>query len=90
MSKNFKRLSLGALNIQRGRDHGIPSYNKYRAWCGLNYAYDFEDLTNIPKAIRSELQYLYTSVDDIDLFTGAMSEYAVEDGVVGPTTACEL
>jgi peroxidase len=90
MSKEFKRLSLGALNIQRGRDHGLAGYNKYRAWCGLNYAYSFDELTNIPSAIRNELKYLYASVDDIDLFTGIMSEYAVDDGVVGATTACIL
>ncbi len=90
MSKNFKRLSLGALNIQRGRDHGLPGYNKFRAWCGLNYAYSFDELTNIPSSVRNELKYLYDHVDDIDLFTGAMSEYAVDDGVVGPTVACKL
>lgn len=90
MTKNYKRLSLGALNIQRGRDHGLPGYNKFRAWCGLNYAYSFDELTNIPSAIRNELKYLYNHVDDIDLFTGAMSEYATDDGVVGPTVACIL
>ena len=32
---------LGARNIHRGRDHGLPDYNKYRVWAGLT---DLKDL----------------------------------------------
>ena len=33
-----------AVNIQRGRDHGLPGYNKYREICTGSKAKDWADL----------------------------------------------
>lgn len=82
-------MDLIALNIQRGRDHGLPSYNEYRDLCRLGKARDFSDLAPVihPRKIAN-LQNIYASVDDIDLFIGGIHESPERGAVVGPTFAC--
>lgn len=71
------------------RDHGIPGYNQYRAFCNLTLARDFDDLKKeIPSPIVERLRRLYLHVDDIDLFPGGLAETPLKGGVVGPTFAC--
>ncbi|KAK2184613.1 hypothetical protein NP493_258g05028 [Ridgeia piscesae] len=80
---------LMSLNIQRGRDHGLPGYNYFRQACGLHRAYKFEDLAKeLPPPIIERFRRLYRHVDDIDLWPAGISEYSVADGLVGPTFAC--
>ncbi|XP_064596395.1 chorion peroxidase-like [Liolophura sinensis] len=83
---------LPAINIQRGRDHGLPSYNDYREFCGYPRAVRFSvrdgGLIHHTTDSVIRLSRLYESVDDIDAWTGMSSEKRIEGGVFGPTAAC--
>jgi peroxidase len=35
---------LVAITIQRGREHGIPGYNQFREFCGMQKANSFDEL----------------------------------------------
>ncbi|XP_032150193.1 peroxidasin homolog [Sapajus apella] len=85
-------LDLAAINIQRGRDHGIPPYHDYRVYCNLSAAHTFEDLKNEIKnpEIREKLQRLYGSTLNIDLFPALMVEDLVPGSRLGPTLMCLL
>ena len=64
---------LASLNIQRGRDHGLPDYNTVRVAYGLPRVTSFNQITSDPM-LQSKLQSLYGSVDNIDLWVGGLSE----------------
>ena len=88
-SLNQGGLDLVALNIQRGRDHGLPGYNKYREICMGSRANTWTDLSPaIPQEHISHLQRMYKSIDDIDLFVGGFLEKPHQDSLVGPVFKC--
>jgi len=78
-----------AVNIQRGRDHGLPGYAKYREICGLGAVKDWRDLRKnmFPTDIES-LRSTYRGIGDIDLFVGGSLEQPHEDSLVGPVFKC--
>ena len=73
---------LASLNIQRGRDHGLPSYNDTREVFGLGRAQEFSEISS-NQDIRDRLDEIYETVDDVDLWVGALSEDPVPGGHVG-------
>ena len=47
-------VDLVALNIQRGRDHGLPGYVGYREICRVGRARSFNDLgNNISRSLQN-------------------------------------
>ncbi|MFO0976044.1 MAG: peroxidase family protein [Planctomycetaceae bacterium] len=77
-------LDLAALNIQRGRDHGLADYNQTRAALGLKRVTSFAEITS-DKELQTKLKDLYGTVDNIDLWVGGLAEDHVRAGSVGPT-----
>ena len=66
---------LVSINIQRGRERGVPGYTKYRnlQLCGLSNVKSFDDLKNVADFDQDDLENLrkvYDNVHDIDLFVG--------------------
>jgi len=77
-------LDLASLNIQRGRDHGLPSLADARTALGLKPLLDFKDVSKNP-GVLAELQSVYDSPADIDLWIGGLSEADRPGAMVGPT-----
>ncbi len=73
---------LAALNIQRGRDHGLPSYNATRWAMGLAPRADFSEVSSDPD-VQARLASVYVDVEDIDLWVGVLAEDPFNGGHVG-------
>lgn len=66
-------LDLFAINVQRGRDHGLATYNDVASMFGLAKANDFSDITS-DSQLQADLMSLYSSVDEVDLWIGLLAE----------------
>lgn len=77
---------LVAVNLQRGRDHGIPDYNSLRADLGLAPVTSFADITS-DTALATALEAAYASVDNIDAWIGLFAEDHLAGASMGATAA---
>jgi peroxidase len=75
---------LASLNVQRGRDHGLPSYNAARRELGLAPVSSFANI-NPDVEVQENLSLAFASVEDIDLWMGGLSEPHAPGALVGET-----
>ena len=78
---------LVALNIQRGRDHGLPGFCCYYKLyddenfdCTDGWSHRYKDFSPENWAL---LQSIYKSPSDIDLFTGGLTQEPKNNGLLG-------
>ncbi|KAL0105107.1 hypothetical protein PUN28_016635 [Cardiocondyla obscurior] len=85
-------LDLAAMNIQRGRDHGLPGYLEWRAYCNMSHVETFEHLAGDISSgrVRQKLRELYGHPGNIDVWVGGILEDQLPGMKVGPLFKCLL
>src|SRR5262249_49362677 len=86
-------LDLPSMNIQRGRDEGLPDYNTARTDFGLPRITSFAQITSnasLQAALQATWQATYGSVDNIDPWVGGLCEDHLPGAAVGPFFAAVL
>lgn len=77
-------LDLAAVNIQRGRDHGLAGYGDTRAALGLKPVNSFE--SNVwREGFGEKLASVYDKPADVDLWVAGLAEKPVGDSLFGQT-----
>lgn len=82
-------IDLAALDIQRGRDHGLPDYNQARIDMGLPPVRSWADVTDDPQ-MQAKLQSLYGNVNNMDVWVGVVAEKHLPGSSVGALTSAVL
>ena len=75
---------LAAINIQRGRDHGLPDFNTMREAIGLDPINDFSELTSDPE-LAQKFEDIYGSPDNADPWIAMIAEDQLPGTMTGET-----
>lgn len=75
-------VDLASLNLQRGRDHGITDYNSLRTAYGLAPKANFSEISSNSDVV-TRLTNTFTSISDVDPWTGGLCEDHFGGGQVG-------
>ena len=79
-------MDLCAMDIQRGRDHGVPYYGDIREAFGLSPVTNYSEITSDPE-VANRLIQAYTPEDPghIDPFIGMLAEDHLPNSALGET-----
>ena len=75
---------LFALDVERGRDVGLPTLNETRIAYGLKPYTSFAQISSDP-TVQADLKALYGSVNNVELFVGGLAEKHAPGSSVGST-----
>jgi hypothetical protein len=82
-------LDLAALDIQRGRDHGLLNYDAFRPTYGLARLNSVAQLTS-DSEVRAKLISLYGNITSIEAWIGGIAEDHVAGSSVGAMVMASL
>lgn len=82
---------LVSVNIQRGRDHGLPAYVKFREFCRLTPVQSWDDMRKFVHSDAVDVfMSLYKFVEDVDMYSAGLAEFKQNGALIGPTFTCIL
>uniref|UniRef100_A0A6A7G5H1 NAD(P)H oxidase (H2O2-forming) n=2 Tax=Hirondellea gigas TaxID=1518452 RepID=A0A6A7G5H1_9CRUS len=83
----FSRRDLMAINIQRGRDHGLPDYNTARKYFGLRKLSSLEPEhyknvtgSSMPPPVLARFNSVYRYPNETDIWVGGLMETTLGPG----------
>ncbi|XP_030626180.1 thyroid peroxidase [Chanos chanos] len=81
---------LAALNLQRGRDHGLPGYTEWRAFCGLPRVETRAELSEVVsnEHLVEKIMDVYGHLNNTDVWLGGLVEDLLPGARTGPLFAC--
>ncbi len=77
-------LDLASININRGRERGLPDFNSIRQAIGME-PYFFHQQINSDASVFTRLITLYSNINDIDPWVGMLAEEPVPGALFGET-----
>lgn len=78
-------LDLASINIQRGRDHGLPDYNSIRAYFTGSRVSKFDQITKDRKVSQPLAEVYGNDINNIDPWVGMLAEDHFQGGNLGIT-----